>query len=699
MPSSTSSPRSTPPTLLASPSPSARSLSSRPSARPPPSLDSPSPSSSALTSAFWGEARVAAPASASIKATALLASHEHQDAQELFQLLSECVREESARVVREGARDRGFGFAQAAAEVAAAEVAAPQSPFDGLTATRRACVRCGYTAAIRHFAFDSIQLALESAGGGWGGTNLPALLRAYTALEVLHDCPCRRCALRATARRLGEEVAKLEAPPSANGVHENGMIVTANGHAHVNGTITGGHANDVDTDDDEGSSAHGEKTHAHRKHHHKSKVVQEGGAPTASRLRRLKTVRKMEARVRRALEAGRIEEEELEGEWDWDGSGTLKGTGTGADALKGVRIERVPGGPPAILALHINRSVHTGLRAAKNGARVVFPEVLDLAPYTTDGVLNLDPTAALSGTLHPTGQVAFPSADTAGAGSISAGAGQNGEECLYRLAAAVCHYGQHSFGHYICYRRAPVHAASLPPSSSPSSSSSADPWYVPTPPTREGTGGTGAGWLRISDARVDRCGVEEVLSEGSAVFMLYYERVPPPPPPPAAFSFSFPSTLGACCARARGVCGRLGGDDTPRAFWECADDEHERERECEWDWRALGAWHGWCKGARGEEREPWCEQPRESVVVLTVAALRLVRLAVPDARAGAGNAAGARGFWGPRDDVDTAAPLPTPPPTPSQHASSEAPVVSPKGKKKKKKKGTTQDFLRAISVS
>ncbi|KAF8200481.1 hypothetical protein K438DRAFT_653742 [Mycena galopus ATCC 62051] len=44
----------------------------------------------------------------------------------------------------------------------------PQSPFDGLTARRRACVRCGYTAAIRHFAFDSVQLVLESVGGGTG---------------------------------------------------------------------------------------------------------------------------------------------------------------------------------------------------------------------------------------------------------------------------------------------------------------------------------------------------------------------------------------------------------------------------------------------------------------------------------------------------------------------------------------------------
>jgi len=47
--------------------------------------------------------------------------------------------------------------------------------------------------------------------------------------------------------------------------------------------------------------------------------------------------------------------------------------------------------PPAVLALHMNHSVHTVLRVA----HVALPK-LDLAPYTTNGVLSLDPTAALS---------------------------------------------------------------------------------------------------------------------------------------------------------------------------------------------------------------------------------------------------------------------------------------------------------------
>lgn len=36
--------------------------------------------------------------------------------------------------------------------------------------------------------------------------------------------------------------------------------------------------------------------------------------------------------------------------------------------------------------------------------------------------------------------------------------------------------------------------------------------------------GSGKGWLRISDDSVGECGIENVLAEGSAAFMLYYER-------------------------------------------------------------------------------------------------------------------------------------------------------------------------------
>ena len=80
---------------------------------------------------------------------------------------------------------------------------------------------------------------------------------------------------------------------------------------------------------------------------------------------------------------------------------------------------------------------------------------------------------------------------------------------LYRLAAVVCHYGQHSFGHYVCYRRKPRGSG-----------------HVGPPRLRDGFQATpGRGWLRASDDAVREVGIETVLQEGSGAFMLYYERV------------------------------------------------------------------------------------------------------------------------------------------------------------------------------
>lgn len=110
---------------------------------------------------------------------------------------------------------------------------------------------------------------------------------------------------------------------------------------------------------------------------------------------------------------------------------------------------------------------------------------------------------------------------------------------LYRLSSVVCHYGQHSFGHYVCFRRRPQR------SSSSSSSTSILPHPQlscpigcecedcirlghirdshPSPP--------GRGWLRISDNSVAECDIDRVLAEGVGAFMLFYERVIPFRPP------------------------------------------------------------------------------------------------------------------------------------------------------------------------
>jgi len=90
----------------------------------------------------------------------LFASREHQDAQELFQLVSECAKKEATAVDREGARDLGFGAlaSLSSASTTATNVDVSKGVFDGLTANRRSCCECGYTEAVMHFPFDNWQL-------------------------------------------------------------------------------------------------------------------------------------------------------------------------------------------------------------------------------------------------------------------------------------------------------------------------------------------------------------------------------------------------------------------------------------------------------------------------------------------------------------------------------------------------------------
>lgn len=92
------------------------------------------------------------------KHNSLFSSREHQDAQELFQLVSECIKKETAAINRERQRDRGLGGLSQLDGEAGRDIG--MSVFDGLTANRRSCMECGYTEAVMHFAFDSWQLAI-----------------------------------------------------------------------------------------------------------------------------------------------------------------------------------------------------------------------------------------------------------------------------------------------------------------------------------------------------------------------------------------------------------------------------------------------------------------------------------------------------------------------------------------------------------
>lgn len=135
--------------------------------------------------------------------TKLFSSREHQDAHELFQLLSESVKSEAVAVDKEGQRDRGLG-GLTSEDRESAEVGT--SVFDGLTANRRSCVECGYTEAVMHFPFDNWMLSLPRMTAT---CTLEDCLADYIRLELLTDCICRKCSMLATHRRLQLEAEKV----------------------------------------------------------------------------------------------------------------------------------------------------------------------------------------------------------------------------------------------------------------------------------------------------------------------------------------------------------------------------------------------------------------------------------------------------------------------------------------------------------
>ncbi|KAH8982431.1 hypothetical protein EDB92DRAFT_125397 [Lactarius akahatsu] len=367
----------------------------------------------------------------------LFSSREHQDAQELFQLVSEYVKKEATAVDREGARDLGFAAISSlsSAETAAASCDVSKGVFDGLTANRRSCCECGYTEAVMHFPFDNWQLTVPRIAS----CRLEDCLMDYIRLEVLTDCICRKCSMRATLYKLEQDAERLAAAAS------------------------------------------------------KSTVSQ-------SKKKRVREVKRFATRLKAALDEGRIE-----------------------DDIKGVKMEKVfsrastkqamVARPPPVLALHLNRSVHFGAYASKNTARVHFPEVLDLTPYTTSGMLSTSPSIPISSHMPPTTATsAAAAASLAIPSSLSSSKTKTPPpRVLYRLAAVVCHYGQHSFGHYVCFRRKPRGAGRVVPPRLDEGPSAAPP--------------AGRGWLRVSDDAVREVGIETVLLEGAGAFMLYYERV------------------------------------------------------------------------------------------------------------------------------------------------------------------------------
>ncbi|KAG1169668.1 hypothetical protein G6F70_008227 [Rhizopus microsporus] len=143
--------------------------------------------------------------------------------------------------------------------------------------------------------------------------------------------------------------------------------------------------------------------------------------------------------------------------------------------------------PPKILCLHMARSaldMTTG-DIYKNTCRVEFPDMLDLSPYCTNGILNTtNPHLPISSANHTTVPV------------------------RYRLMSVIVHFGSHDSGHYISFKRRLVaekcHCPNCRDDQTLLKHHSSD-------------------WFRISDEHVEVCTLEDVLLANP--YMLLYELV------------------------------------------------------------------------------------------------------------------------------------------------------------------------------
>ncbi|KAI8452927.1 hypothetical protein BY996DRAFT_4530996, partial [Phakopsora pachyrhizi] len=176
--------------------------------------------------------------------------------------------------------------------------------------------------------------------------------------------------------------------------------------------------------------------------------------------------------------------------------------------------------PPDSLTIHISRStIYTRGIQLKNHCQVKFPDLLDLNKFCTG-----------------------PRLSGLACSSMSQEDDDDRNENLYRLTSVVVHFGSHSFGHYITFRRVKatkIFKKNLFSQTSTSNKKNQKKLYFQEQEEeeedddddyllRDGFGFAAEKedeyrWIRISDENVQSSSKEEALS--SNPFLLMYERV------------------------------------------------------------------------------------------------------------------------------------------------------------------------------
>jgi len=252
---------------------------------------------------------------------------------------------------------------------------------------------------------------------------------------------------------------------------------------------------------------------------------------SASKKKRIREIKKFQIRLTTGLENNEHEDEFNSSLASLNSSSNVANKGN-------FKIERVLSTlstkqimvvkPPRVLALHLNRSNFSSSSfsgPSKNNCRVFFDEFLDLGRFVVDGQLVLDGRKGIS---DPEGLE-----DEISGNHLPIGY----KPIWYKLQSIVVHYGGHSFGHYVSFRRRPKLGDGLEEEEELHQDLRDDSQNLNN--NTNGVGydflnkgangipfkhyGEDENWSRISDDSVEKCHLKDVFNQNP--FLAFYEKV------------------------------------------------------------------------------------------------------------------------------------------------------------------------------
>ncbi|KAF9112928.1 hypothetical protein BGX27_002555 [Mortierella sp. AM989] len=438
-------------------------------------------------------------------------NREQQDAQELFQIISSALSSEESNIQKLQATRPllnleflkklvKLGPDQTQHQVKKQDT----NPMIGMLASRLSCMQCGYTEAVRHFTFDNLSLSLPS----YHSCSIEDCLKQYINLESLHDVVCRKCSLIATLSKIGNEIKQLDAqqPVQSN-------VASPRSQDGYDSSFS---------ESDSDSYSESEQSSVSNDSEEEDSLLSKRSAMALQCLTK-------EERTSLRLKLSQ-QKSTLEAAIKLDVERPLPDIKLSKVVSRHCTKQVMLAKPPPVLCLHFIRSQYSNYgTVSKNSCHVNFPEFLDASPFCTTGVLLTQPNLPLSISEQDLERLGYGQSKSSSKNKQPSKSGTQQQhqqqrkpnKVLYKLQSIVVHYGGHSYGHFIAYRRKPASMLSkvgtVGLGLDPISTSRAGSLYNKN---------NEEDWFRVSDETVESVTLDHVLR--SNPYMCLYERVETP---------------------------------------------------------------------------------------------------------------------------------------------------------------------------